>query len=154
RRLRSIPSAGGRFGSLAFSPDGKTLAVVETYPYSPFPREHSGSHIRLWDLAGGGRRCTLPGHENAVESLSLTADGKSLASGDAEGRLLLWDLRTGRPLGQLDLPQRRPQPQVYSAGPFAPDGRVLHVSTRNEHFTWDLAAGKILPGGRAFARDL
>ena len=63
---------GHRFGvdSVAFSPDGRTLA--------------SGSHdktIKLWDAATGQALRTLAGHSSIVESVVFSPDGKTLASG-------------------------------------------------------------------------
>src|SRR5690349_12945796 len=56
--------------SVAYSPDGKTLA--------------SGSQdktIKLWDVATGKEQATLKGHTSAVMSVAYSPDGKTLASG-------------------------------------------------------------------------
>ena len=67
--------------SLAFSPDGSTLA--------------SGSldtTVRLWDAATGERLNTLTGHKNWVRSVAFSPDGTTLASGSRDGTVLLWPL--------------------------------------------------------------
>jgi len=72
----------GTVNSVAFSPDGKTLA--------------SGSldnTVRLWDVAHRrplGR--PLTGHTDAVESVAFSPDGKTLASGSFDKTVRLWDL--------------------------------------------------------------
>ena len=67
--------------SVAFSPDGKTLA--------------SGSFdksIKLWNMASGKNTATLKGHTDAVISVAFSPDGKTLASGSQDKSIRLWDL--------------------------------------------------------------
>ena len=60
--------------SLAFTPDGKTIA--------------SGGRddlIRLWDAATCELKTTLAGHTGNVMSLTFAPDGHTLASGSLDG---------------------------------------------------------------------
>jgi WD40 repeat protein len=83
-----------RVSCLAFSPDGRTLAIAH-----PFEGETA---VRLWELATGGERGRLGGHRNWVRSLAFSPDGRLLASGGEDGIVMAWDAigaLTDRPAG-------------------------------------------------------
>ena len=67
--------------SVAFSPDGQTLA--------------GGSYdetIHLWDVTTGVHKRTLTGHTSWIRSIAFSPDGTTLASGSADGAVLLWEI--------------------------------------------------------------
>jgi RNA polymerase sigma factor (sigma-70 family) len=83
--------------SLAFAPDGKTLAAgLRGLREGRFCGE-----VRLWDPATGKQRETLTGHPDPVMALAFTRDGRTLASGSGTygapvGEVRLWDVASGR----------------------------------------------------------
>ena len=79
-----------RANSLAFSPDGKTLAIGSGEP------SRSGD-ITLWEVAAGKLTKTYAErHLDSVLALDFSPDGKLLASGGADKALRITDLSTGK----------------------------------------------------------
>ncbi len=66
-----------------FSPDGKTLLGIQS--------ESRKYLIKLWDVDTGRNLGTVSGHTKWIETLAFSHDGKILASGAADGAVLLWD---------------------------------------------------------------
>src|SRR5439155_494724 len=64
-----------RVASVAFSPDGRTLATASAEPA-----------VQLWDVATGRPLATPGGHAAPVAALAFAPDGRTLASG-----LRSWD---------------------------------------------------------------
>jgi RNA polymerase sigma factor (sigma-70 family) len=121
----------GRVTSVAFSPDGKTLAAGL--------REGS---IRLWDVATGRERACLRERTHSVRAIAFSPDGRTLASVQElpDDTVKLWDLASGRVRARL----------AGHSGPvlavaFSPDGTLAtagNVPSRDQRKPED-ATGEV-----------
>jgi WD40 repeat protein/tetratricopeptide (TPR) repeat protein len=110
---------------VAFSPDGKTLAMAS----------RSGN-VHLWDVATGELLETLKGHSGTVRAVGFSPDGRTLASGSEDQTVRLWNVDTRRELMQLDHGSIELGAVVTLA--FSPDGKQLLAGGRNSA-SWSTA---------------
>jgi WD40 repeat protein len=100
----------GRVLSVAFSPDGKTLASGS---WSPGPG--GNLYIDLWDVQTGQERATLQVPQHGVGAVTFSPDGKTLAAGTGDGTIKLWDVANGKEQATLK----------GGSVAFSPDGKTL-----------------------------
>jgi len=67
--------------SVAFSPDGKTLASGG-----------AGSSVQLWDVVARRSIAALRTGQHHVNSVAFSPDGKSLASGSSDQTVRFWNV--------------------------------------------------------------
>lgn len=79
--------------------------------------------VRLWDLGVGPPGRLFEGHSTVVTALAFDGDGSRLASGATDGRLIVWDMATGRILWD-----GRSEGGAVVSVAFSRDGRNLIAS--------------------------
>ena len=89
---KTITGQSGPVHSLCWSPDGQTLVSGSGYGGYEGPAADYTFSFWLWDVATGELQRTLIGHTGEVLNVRFSADGQTLASGSADGTVLLWDM--------------------------------------------------------------
>jgi WD40 repeat protein/serine/threonine protein kinase len=120
---------------LAFSPDGKRLAVGG-----------DDKLVHVWDLAGGKEVLTLTGHRRSVLRVTFSRDGRRLASASGglhtrdASEIKVWDAATGKELLNI------PDPEGFHALAFSPDSKRLAAAPSGSRpvKVWDAETGKEL----------
>jgi WD40 repeat protein len=116
--------------SVAFSPNGKTLASSA--------RRHG--IVRLWDVATGRMVRSYPGHAGGVSRVLFSRDGQRLlaAGGSFDPSIIVSDTATARELRRLE-----GHTSLVGAMALSPDGQTLaSVVSGDAVRLWDLATGK------------
>src|SRR5207248_1982661 len=88
--------------SLAFAPDGKTLATGDMAGTATLWDAATGRPVRLLQRGTGARG------ELAYVEVAFAADGGLVATADARGAVLLWEAAAAS--GAFDTRRRRPPP--------------------------------------------
>jgi RNA polymerase sigma factor (sigma-70 family) len=131
QRVIAAEFGWGCFASMAFAPDGQTLAVVG---------EEDGT-VNLYDVATGRNRTPSPGHTSGVSGLAFTPDGRSLVSVGLDRALCVWRPATGE-LRQRLPDALRPPPIISLAMRFTADGLLTGSGPDHAVRRWDLTAGR------------
>lgn len=141
--LRTIAPLGGELFGVAFSADGRRIAVG------------CAQTVRVYGTRDFAEEKRLEGHPEHVFSVAFSPDGTKVAAGGFQGSVILWNLESGSVLKRLS-----GQGSYVTALAFSPDGRQLLAGSLTDALrAWDVDSGveRPLPVGRvrgaAFSPD-
>jgi WD40 repeat protein len=101
---------------VAYSPDGNSLAIMNEFL----------GDVLLLDAQTAEKQVILRGDDGSVAWVAFSPDGRTLASGSADGKIRLWDAPTGKMRRVLTVDADDEDSQGTCAA-FSPDGKTLAV---------------------------
>ena len=166
REVARLPKPDRLVHSLAFSPDGETLAggwrgldlwdltrpeadpvsvadgTVYDVAFSPdgttLASARSDATVTLWDTATRQETASLAGHTDAVNTIAFDGGGGLLATGSDDHTIRLWDLASRAAMATL-----AGHDDAVTSVAFSPDGRSLVSGSRDHTIKlWDVASGR------------
>jgi WD40 repeat protein len=128
--------------SLAFSPDGSTLAAGVCVTRDEQLGVCSQNEIYLWQVSSGGPLDRFQSeHSGAILSLAYSPDGTRLASGGADAAIYLHDVKSGALLGLPLIGQGGP----VTALAFSRDGSRLASGGANSLLAlWNVDSAQLI----------
>ena len=128
RRSARFPAVPGGVASVAFSPDGKQLALANR------------GLVDVWDLTNHVLDFQLRGHIDFVYAVTFSPDGRWIASGGWDKAIRLWDRTSGK-LEQTLLGHRG----FVRGLSFRPDSKQLISCSEDKSLRlWDVSSGRTL----------
>jgi WD40 repeat protein len=83
--LRQFERQQGAVAALAWSPDGRSIAVAGASP-----------EVNIYDAETGAKTATCKGHAAGIYTLAWSPDSQTLATGGFDGQVRLYEANSGR----------------------------------------------------------
>ncbi len=113
---------------LAYSPDGKLLAICDSH------------QLKVYDPVSGELLRTLSGHQQDVISATFSQDGTYLATGSVDTTVRIWDVNSGDLLRVLE-----GHAAEVGGLAFSPDRKLLLTSSEDGMLSiWEAETGQLL----------
>jgi WD40 repeat protein len=144
--LKTLPSKytnseSSQITGVAFSPDGRTLAV--SFQGDFYSSQPCGE---LWDIAAGRIATEFPSHSSS-DGAAFSRDGRTVVI-EESGTYLLWDVALKKARLTLNDPSTNAKEWAVAgdAAAYSPDGKALATadgSPNNSVFLWDVSTGRM-----------
>lgn len=118
-------------GNVAYSPDGKRLAII------------SGKTATVFDVQSGVERFTLPAFTSEAIEVRFSSDGTHLALASNDGWVRICDSATGKQIIEFTTIPSPNGGQLWQIA-FSPDGQRLASANSDGVHVWNVATGKKL----------
>ena len=119
--------------AVAFSPDGKLLAVAGGNP-AQF------GEVKIWDVAERKERLSIRAHRDHIFAVAFSPDGKMIATCSYDRMVKLWDVARGQEIKAL-----KDHTDAVFRVVFSPDGkRLASASADRTVKIWDVGTGQRL----------
>jgi WD40 repeat protein len=138
RHTDGPPASSTANSSLAFSPDGRTVAYGS-----------GDGVITFWDVATAKQVRRMPRHYECLNAVAVSPDGRTAATASNDHSISLWDVASSREIRSLTGHKDRVQ---FVA--FAPNGKLLASASFDDGdaarvdsvfvLLWDVATGEIV----------
>ena len=103
--VRKLERQNGAITTLAWSPDGKHIAVGGAAP-----------EVNVYDADTGARLAVCKGHSAGIYTVAFSPDSVTLATGGFDGTVRLYDVATGA-LKKAFVPVQLEKPNAEAGGP-------------------------------------
>jgi WD40 repeat protein len=136
--IAALSLCGGQDPCSAQEPKARTTLKGSSHPFA-FRADgrmlvsDCADGIKLWEVASGKESATLKGR---TLSVAITSDGKTIAAGNEDGTITIFDVATGKPRVFKGRPER------IRALAFSADGKTLVSGDEQTVTVWDVATGK------------
>lgn len=130
RKLRfAIGNSPSPIWSVAFSPDGQTLALG-----------NDDAHVHCVDVRSGQRIHVLTGHTQRVRRVLFSPDGSRIVSLGDDRTIRIWDARSGKQMRAIEN-----LPSEATALAITPDGSALAAEGADKVvYLWNVETGRLI----------